>query len=154
MKPLKEDQIQLLMEVYISLANVSDECNHDSNFLEVINEMVPKYNLSHLSLDDLAFQWNAAVEEIEKISEEKDQETVDRYIARTVQLIIVQGSYSNGRFSMVADTDRNGDTLLQYEPKTGLVHCITPDTPEGFVYEFDDWSNHGALDELFEDYGL
>jgi hypothetical protein len=67
MKPVTKEQIKLLQNVADSISKVSDECFDDVNFLDVINEICPKFDLITMSMDDLASQWNSAIREVEEV---------------------------------------------------------------------------------------
>jgi hypothetical protein len=67
MKPVTQEQIKLLQNVADAISKVSDECFDDVNFLDVINEICPKFDLITMSMDDLASQWNSAIREVEEV---------------------------------------------------------------------------------------
>jgi hypothetical protein len=56
-----EDQMILLVQLVNTLYDISNQCELDTGFCDFINEVVPKYNLSPHSLEDLASQWECAI---------------------------------------------------------------------------------------------
>lgn len=62
MERITDKQIELLNRVATALADVSRECFDDCVFCNFIDEVIPRFDLAHRSLDDLASQWEEAIQ--------------------------------------------------------------------------------------------
>jgi hypothetical protein len=74
MKPVTQEQIKLMQAVADSLYNVSVACSNDENFWAVMNDICPKYNLVTMSIDELAGEWEVAIQEVKDTERKQRQE--------------------------------------------------------------------------------
>jgi hypothetical protein len=118
MKTLSVLQIRLLERVYDAISQVSTECDKDDNFLDVINHIVPDFNLSHLSLDELACQWHEATS---KLHENR----------------IIEKSNASKLIPLLSDiVDHNEKILEQEENIPSDVHTFTFEHNGQDIYDF------------------